>query len=326
MGGTDPDAIHDVEVAARRSKLPHAIRQYFYEQNVLEVTTPTLGFCGVTDPNIQNLKLDLPGQPGYLQTSPEYAMKRLLAAGSGSIYQICPAYRGGEKGRKHRTEFTMLEWYRLDYSLVDLMSDVEGLIQALSEQLKNDVFSSLPFKRISYRELFVSSFGINPHQASEEELVELTKNLRIDCRHIPEHEDSGRVSDYLDLLFSMVVEPELRSPTLVYDFPSCQVALAQLGNEREDLVARRFELFASGVELANGYLELGDPRELEARMVANNQQRQDRGLAEVELDQELLSALPGMPACSGVAMGIDRLFMTMLGKQNLADVLGVLDS
>ncbi len=318
----------DTRLVATRSELLHAIRQYFHDQNIHEVTTPTLGLYGVTDPNLKNLILDLSGSPRYLQTSPEYAMKRLVAAGSGSIYQICPAYRGGEKGHQHRTEFTMLEWYRLGYSLNDLMADVEALIQSLPDPLKH---SLLPFERVSYRDLFVQKFGINPHQAVDKELAALAKSLDIDYQHIPGFDEAdfdgqGSRADYFDLLFSMVIEPALVNPTFVYDYPSCQVALARLENEKGDLVARRFELFISGVELANGYLELGDPGELEARMVVNNQQRRNRGLTEIELDQELLAALPDMPTCSGVAMGIDRLLMVLLGKQNLADVLGLLDS
>lgn len=311
----------DTAVLAARSKLLHAIRDYFYRQDVAEVITPTLGSRGVTDCQIQNLKLDHLDQSYYLQTSPEYAMKRLLASGSGSIYQICPAYRGGEQGRNHNIEFMMLEWYRVDFTLLQLMDDVHNLLKfvALASGICRFDFEELP--RASYKELFEEYLGIDPHKASLDELRLQAQQAEVACGHISHHHDKQTISDYLDLLFSVVVEPHLKDPSIVYDYPRCQVALAQLGEECGDIVAKRFEVFVSGLELANGYLELGDASELQARMRQNNRLRSVRGLERIEPDQKLLSALSEMPECSGIALGIDRLLMVLLGKESLAEVL-----
>jgi len=254
------------DVLLTRGELLRAIREYFYQQEVLEVTTPTLGSRGVTDNQIQNLKLQHEDQSYYLQTSPEYAMKRVLACGSGSIYQICPAYRGGEQGRHHSVEFMMLEWYRVGYSLADLMTDVEQMLCFVADRLglKEYDFRELP--RIAYKDLFLEHFDVDPHEALTSKLKKLAETEIIDCRHIVDHDDDGALSDYLDLLFSFVVEPTLLKPTIVYDYPACQVALAQLGEVDGNMVAKRFEVFVNAMELANGYLELGDADELRTRM------------------------------------------------------------
>ncbi|MCZ6502639.1 MAG: EF-P lysine aminoacylase EpmA [Gammaproteobacteria bacterium] len=308
-------------VLLARGKLLRATREYFYQQEVLEVTTPTLGSRGVTDSQLQNLKLRHENQSYYLQTSPEYAMKRLLASGSGSIYQICPAYRGGERGRYHSVEFMMLEWYRVGYSLADLMTDVEQMLCFVADCLgvKEYDFRQLP--RVAYKDLFLEHFDIDPHDASTRELRKLTEMAIIDCGHIVDHDDDGTLSDYLDLLFSFVIEPTLLKPTIVYDYPACQVALAQLGEGNGNTVAKRFEVFVNAMELANGYLELGDADELKIRMNRNNKLRAVRGLEIVEPDGQLLDALGDMPECSGIALGVDRLLMVLLGKNSLSEVM-----
>jgi elongation factor P--(R)-beta-lysine ligase len=309
-------------VLVSRGKLLRAVREYFYQQEVLEVKTPTLGLRGVSDSQIQNLKVLIQNQSCYLQTSPEYAMKRVLASGSGSIYQICPAYRGGEQGRFHSVEFLMLEWYRIGYDLPELMADVEGLLCFIAAHLGGRYDFQQP-RRVSYEDLFLEHFDISPHRTTIAALRELTRQVEIDCGHIVDHTDDGTLSDYLDLLFSLVIEPHLVTPTLVYDYPACQVALARLEREDGNVVARRFEVFVNGIELANGYLELGDAGELKARMDQNNELRAVRGLDFIEPDEKLLAVLADMPECSGIALGLDRLLMLLLGKTSLSEVAGL---
>lgn len=304
-----------------RGELLRAIREYFYEQEVLEVTTPTLGSRGVTDSQIQNLKLQHQNQTYYLQTSPEYAMKRVLASAGASIYQICPAYRGSEQGRYHNVEFMMLEWYRVGYSLTDLMTDVEQMFCSVTTSLGLREYDFRHLPRITYKDLFLTHLDIDPHGASPSELRALTEKAGIDHGHIVYHDDEGTLSDYLGLLFSFVIEPTLLKPTIVYDYPACQVALAQLGEVDGRIVAKRFEVFVNALELANGYLELGEADELETRMKRNNELRAVRGLEMVEPDERLLAALGHMPECSGIALGLDRLLMVLLGKNSLSEVM-----
>lgn len=323
----------DAGALKARSELLHVIREFFYSQDVLEVTTQTLGSRGVTDSQIQNLKLDHQDQTFYLQTSPEYAMKRLLASGTGSIYQICPAYRGSEQGQNHNTEFLMLEWYRVGFTLHELMDDVQNLLNFVAEAIDKSRFDFRDMPRFSYRDLFMENLESDPHTASLDELRVLSRRVGVECGHITNYDDEATISDYLDLLFSVVIEPQLSTPAIVYDYPVCQVALAQLGQADGNsngtlygapngkIVAKRFEVFASGLELANGYLELLDANELETRMRKNNHLRRVRGLERIEPDEKLLAALPAMPACCGIALGVDRLLMILLGKKKLSDVV-----
>jgi elongation factor P--(R)-beta-lysine ligase len=315
-----------IETLSGRAELLKAIRAYFNHHKVLEVTTPTLGTRGVTDSQIQNIELVQQGRSYYLQTSPEYAMKRLLASTGTPIYQICPAYRGSELGANHNMEFTMLEWYRPGFTLRDLMEDVENLLIAVVAALssispiaKEFSFAHLP--QVAYRELFEKVFSINPHSATLGELTTLVESRGIECSHITNHLDEGTRSDYLDILFSTVIEPTLKQPTIVFDYPACQVALAQLAEVDGFQVASRFELFARGLELANGYFELGNSVELKARMEANNVLRTTRNLPLIAPDEKLLASLEYMPECSGIALGVDRLLMILLGKSSLADVV-----
>jgi len=314
------------ETLIGRAELLHAVRAYFYQHHVLEVTTPTLGARGVTDSQIQNIEVVQQDQSYFLQTSPEYAMKRLLASMKGPIYQICPAYRGGEQGRNHNIDFMMLEWYRPGFVLSDLMKDVVDLLCAVTAALAplspvtgKFNFSNLP--RIAYRELFENNFSINPHSATALELQAMIELHDIQCDHITNHFDEGTRSDYLDILFSTVIEPQLELPTIVFDYPACQVALARLAEVDGCQVANRFELFARGLELANGYYELGDPLELKDRMRQNNILRSARELPTMQLDEKLLASLESMPVCSGIALGVDRLLMVLLGKSSLAEVV-----
>lgn len=291
------------------------IRAYFAAQNVLEVETPLLCQSIGTDPHLDFFSVAVGGASRYLQTSPEFAMKRLLAAGCGSIYQICKAFRADESGRLHNPEFTLLEWYRLDYGLIELMDDVEQLLRhVLGDSLKGAA------QRASYRQVFLQYTGVEPLDASLQALA--------DCavRHgLPEAvglcgEDR---SLWLDLLFSHRVQPHLGQNGLcfIYDYPACQPSLAQIRSD-DDRWVERMELFWQGVELANGFHELADAKEQAARFASDLQTRRERGLAEPEVDRRFLAALAhGLPDCSGVALGLDRLLMAMPGMASIEQVL-----
>lgn len=281
-----------------RAKFIHAIRQFFHSRGVLEVTTPLLAETSVTDPNIGSVKclLTKGEKPSvaYLQTSPEYAMKRLLAEGSGSIYQICPAFRDDAPSSIHRVEFTMLEWYRVGYNYKQLMAEVSALIQLF--------WPTADLVAKTYHELFLEYLACDIADCPDIKLRELLQY----------HTNSSLAlfsrDDYLDALFSLVIQPQLKdTPFLfVYDFPSSQAALAKVANG----VAERFELFVRGVEIANGYSELTDAIVLEERFKENNIIRASKDLPTMSIDQDFMSAMTaGLPICAGVAVGIDRLFM-----------------
>ncbi len=294
----------------QRARLLRAVREYFHDQGVLEVTTSTLRSHGVTDPNLQNIPVQIGDARMFLQTSPEYAMKELLAETRVSMYQVCPAYRGGEAGRRHRIEFQMLEWYRVGFSSMDLADDVMRL---LDTSLKTFGREDVESRRISYRSLFEEHLGFNPHTASDNVLLDAAAARQLS------HLDTGsQQEDYLDGLFSAVIEPALSSPTIVFDYPSCQAALAQLRiNDEGDEVADRFELYAGGIELGNAYNELKDAAELRARFEAHNDLRRARQLPAMAIDEGFLAAMDRMPACSGIAIGVDRLLMWLLDLDEL---------
>jgi elongation factor P--(R)-beta-lysine ligase len=301
-----------------RAKLNQHIRQFFAERHVLEVETPLLCQASGTDLNLHPFVahyVPYPGAQGaarYLQTSPEFAMKRLLAAGSGAIYQLGKAFRNGDSGQKHNPEFTMLEWYRPGFSLVQLMDEVESLVStALCS-------STLPFQRLSYRALFQQRFGFDPHTVS---LAELQSVVLAHISLAAAVLNSRTVC--LDLLYGHVIEPTLLEPVFIYDYPAAQAALARIDTDAQgQAVALRFELVMQGMELANGYDELCDAQEQARRFAADTQERQHQGLPAITHDQHLLAALAaGLPACAGVALGVDRLLMLQLGTREIADVL-----
>lgn len=298
------------------------IRDFFAKRQVMEVTTPTLGATGVTDLHIENLSLTHRGQDYFLQTSPEYAMKRLLAAGAGPVYQICPAFRGGEVGARHNLEFTMLEWYRPGFSLQDLMNEVEALVDNLARHFD----MPLPtFQRERYKGLFTARYGCNPHELDLDELARLVENDRqLEAAHLADKSDPN---DYLDLLFSAGIEHGLQEPMFIRDYPASQAALATVSEDQEGCsVADRFELFIQGVELANGYFEMTDPELLASRFEENNRKRSSRGLPQIPLDTKLLAALPSMPETAGVALGLDRLLMVLTGADSLDHVMAFTDA
>jgi lysyl-tRNA synthetase class 2 len=303
----------------QRGQLLRLTRDFFHQRQVLEVATPVLGGSGVSDVHLQNLEIAGGDRRYFLQTSPEYAMKRLLASGSGAIYQLGPVFRGLESGPRHNIEFTMLEWYRPGLSLTALMDELVDLLMAGAGLLSADL---PPVSRVTYASLFKRQFDVDPHVADLYSLRQLAAHREVATDHISELDDEATRNDYLDVLFSACIEPQLQAPTLVFDFPASQAALARLHhNNAQQLVAERAELYWRGCELANGYAELTDGVELRARMLRNNVLRQRRRLPEISLDEKLLAAMPDLPACAGVAVGFDRLLMLLTGQTQIDQVI-----
>lgn len=292
------------------------IREFFHQRQVMEVETPTLSKGTITDlhldPFVTPFEFDQSGeiQPLYLQTSPEFAMKRLLAAGSGPIYQICKAYRNEAAGRHHNPEFTMLEWYRPGFDDHQLMREMDELIQIL--------LATKPAIKLSYQQAFLQFVKIDPLVMELAELKQVVAQYSDDEWLQSESKDT-----LLQWLFCTEIEPKLGReeenirPCFVYDFPAEQASLAKL-NRNDSRVAHRFELYFNGIELANGFYELDDANEQLSRFQKDNEQRQDAGKPKRPIDTRFIAALEhGLPDCAGVAMGIDRLFML---KQQLSSI------
>jgi len=299
----------------RRAALLAAAREFFAERGVLEVETPILSAAAVSDPQIESLSTRVAGlaAPLYLCTSPEYAMKRLLAAGSGDIYQICKVFRDAERGRWHNPEFTLIEWYRLGYDDAALMSEVEALLGRLLAPFR----PLQPAERLSYSAALQRHAGVDAHTASDAELTAAITGHGIVCQG--ELDRDAR----LDLLMGMVVGPRLglERPCFIHDYPASQAALARL-KPGTPQVSARFELYFCGVELANGFHELADAGAQRARFEHDRAERRARGLWEPPLDERLLAALAaGLPDCAGVALGLDRLAAIAAGVPQLADVM-----
>lgn len=305
-----------------RARLLCRIRRFFEQRGVLEVETPVLSMTGVTDPALSSFTTtyhgpgDRYGRTLYLQTSPEYHMKRLLAAGSGSIYQLARVFRDEEAGRLHNPEFTLLEWYRVDFDHHQLMDEVAALVVALCEAS----LGSLSVERLSYAELFGQYLGIDPHRTDPAELRDCARrNGIIPPPGLPMND----CDPWLDLLLTHCLEPHLGRfgrLSFVYDYPASQAALARIRPD-DPPVAERFELYLEGVELANGFHELNDPHEQRCRFEQDNRRRRANGQVEVPMDECLLAALTELPPCSGVALGVDRLLLMIAGERRLARVL-----
>ena len=299
----------------RRAQALATTREFFRARNVLEVETPAMINSPVSDVNIGSVRAEVPGReaaPLFLHTSPEYAMKRLLAAGSGDIYQICRVYRGAERGRQHNPEFTMVEWYRLGFSLEDLMHEVAGLVHAL---LGRD----LPVERLSYREAVRRHAGFDPLDADAATLQRTAQALGLDATRA---RAAGR-DELLDLIVGAQVGPALGASTLafVHRYPASQAALARL-DAQDPRLALRFELYHRGMELANGYHELANAAEQRMRFNTDQQARHSRGLPIHSLDQNLLAAMDsGLPDCAGVALGFDRVLMIAMDAASIDEVL-----
>jgi len=296
-------------VIRQRARIYSQIRAFFNTRGCLEVDTPSLMPTTSTDLHIASLEVLHNQHRLYLQTSPEYAMKRLLAAGCGSIFQICHTFRLGETGRLHNPEFSLLEWYRVGYDYRQLMDEIELLITTLS-------LSHCRFSRISYRELFQQSLQLDIDTVSIEELRQYCE------RQLPGTDSHDfDIDQCLDLLLSFEIAPTMRGYLFVYDYPISQAALART-NAQDASVAERFELFHDGIELANGFSELTDAVQQRARFEQDNRARRERGLPEPDIDERLLAALEsGIEDCAGVALGLDRLLMVLLDLDSIEQVL-----
>jgi lysyl-tRNA synthetase class 2 len=299
----------------RRAKMLEAAREFFKQRGVTEVETPILSGAAVSDPQIESLATRIAGMPGpaYLCPSPEYAMKRLLAAGSGDIYQICKVFRDGERGRWHNPEFTMIEWYRLGFDDAALMDEVELLIGRLLAPART--FGTA--ERLSYSGALQRYAGVDAFSSSDAELLEAAARHGVTCEAQLDRDAK------LDLLMGLIVGPQLGrgNPCFICDYPASQAALARL-KPGEPRVAARFELYLDGLELANGFHELVQPQEQRSRFVQDLALRRERGQVQPPLDENLLAALEsGMPDCAGVALGFDRLVAIALGAKQLADAM-----
>src|SRR2546421_1520573 len=322
-GGEDwrPSASRE-RLIARAALLARA-REFFAARAVLEVDTPLVVNAPVSDVHIHCASVQLapqrpaapqPATPAlrFLHASPEYAMKRLLAAGSGDIYQICHVVRGLESGRLHNPEFTLIEWYRLGFSLEALMDEVEALVR----ELLGEVSAQRSSERISYQDAFLRELALDPFTAPEAALAQAAQPLGF----------AGAGADrdvWLELLMASLVGPRLgrEALTFVHGYPATQAALARL-DPREPRAARRFELYCDGIELAHRFHELAAPNEQRARFERDNAQRRRLGLPVFPPDERLLTALAcGFPDCTGVALGFDRTLMLATGAAHIEEVL-----
>lgn len=299
-----------IQVLQQRATLLSQIRQFFTKRDYLEVETPIMARFGVTDVYLSNIKAKFRNETYSLQTSPEYHMKRLLAAGSGPIFQLARVFRDDELGRWHNPEFSLLEWYQLDINHHELMVEVDLLLQ--------EILQSKPMIKKTYQQAFLESCNLDPLTASIAQLQQCLVENDLDKVLSPEEQDRDQ---YLFLLMSHVVEKALSlepAPVAIYDFPPSQAALAQI----KEGVAARFEVYYKGVELANGFYELTDFKEQKQRFIQDQEARVQLGLEPCELDEYLLCALEvGLPPCSGVALGVDRLMALALGQTAIAKTL-----
>jgi lysyl-tRNA synthetase class 2 len=300
-----------------RARLYALVRAFFAERNVLEVETPILSAAGNTDPNIQSFStmfsghVDAGARERWLRTSPEFPLKRLLAADVGDCYEMGRVFRNGEAGGRHNPEFTMLEWYRVDWDHRRLMQETIALVETAMAMVgrRTEVLIA------SYRQLFLDELGIDPLRAPIDELRTPLAEFGIDPN------DLGR-DDWLDLLITHKLQPSFPHDrvTLIHDYPASQCALARI-RPGEPPLAERFELYLGPHELANGYHELNDATEQRARFERDNTIRAARGLRQVPVDEALLAVLERLPDCAGVALGIERLLMCMAGTDAIADAL-----
>ena len=287
------------------------VRAFFDARSVAEVDAPALQPFAVTDLHIDCMRVDFAGITNYLQSSPEYFMKRLLCAGSGDIYSLAFAYRDGEKGHRHHPEFLMLEWYRLDWDEQRLMTEVADLLAYLGIAVAD-------VQTLDYGTFFESETGLNPHSCETVELqacageiagTDYSEELRNIC---------------LDMIFSLKLEPQLpEGLVFVHNYPACQSALATVVEDAAGHpVARRFEAFIDRMEIANGYFELTDSEALRQRFGHDNKLRQLAGKPKIAIDERLLSAMQtGLPQCAGVALGLDRVLMKLLGCERIEEVM-----
>lgn len=301
----------------QRAALNALIRGFFAERDVLEVETPILSKAGNTEPNIDSFQTRFSGHVSagsalrWLRTSPEYPLKRLLAAGVGDCYELGRVFRNGEAGGRHNPEFTMLEWYRVGWNHHQLVEETVALVRAALTLVQRKASLTV----VDYRSLYRQQVGVDPFEASLEQLQAPLADVRIDAEGLTR-------DDWLDLLMTHCIQPHFGDDTLtvVHDWPASQAALARIRPGTPPL-AERFELYLGAVELANGYHELNDADEQRARFVRDHAVRSARGAVLPALDEHLLAALPALPDCAGVAVGVDRLLMAMNRTGRIADVL-----
>ncbi|WP_260260028.1 elongation factor P--(R)-beta-lysine ligase [Vibrio intestinalis] len=305
-----------IKLLRQRAELLAHIRQFFAKRQVLEVDTPAMSHATVTDIHLHTFQTQFigpeyaHGRHLYLMTSPEFHMKRLLAAGSGCIYQINKAFRNEENGRYHNPEFTMLEWYRVGFDHHDLMDEMDELLQLTLKCGKAE--------RMTYQQAFINVLGVCPLEGSMAELKSVARTLGLSDIAEPEQDRDT----LLQLLFSVGVECKIgqQAPAFVYDFPASQAALAKI-NPNDNRVADRFEVYFKGIELANGFHELDNPKEQLARFEQDNAKRLEMELSAQPIDYHLIAALEsGLPDCAGVALGIDRLIMLALDCDHIDQV------
>lgn len=296
------------------------IRAFFDERDIMEVETPVLSRFSTTDVHLESLPAQFRDERYFLNTSPEYSMKRLLADNAAPIYQICKAFRDDELGQYHNPEFTILEWYRPGFSLAQLMDELELLIKTLVSPQG----ATHAFHRISYQQAFETALDLNPHTTSSLQCLEVAKRHQIDIP-VGMKTDESEKDNWLDWLLTQAVLPALANDgfTFLYDYPASQAALSKVElAEAGYPVARRFELLYGEIELANAFYELTDANEQKKRFEQENQQRISIGMKHLEFDPYLLSALQaGLVETSGVAVGLDRLLMVISENFNIEDVL-----
>lgn len=299
-----------LEILQARAQFMASLRLFFTSKGYLEVETPVMGRYGITDPYLANIQALFRGREFSLQTSPEYHMKRLLAAGSGPIFQLARVFRDDELGRWHNPEFTLLEWYQLEVDHHTLLSEVDELLQCVA--------GCAPIRKRTYQAVFQEICGIDPFQTTCQALQTCLRRYDLDKVLDPGEQD---IDQYLFLLMSHVIEPALApepGPTAIVDFPASQASLAQI----IDGYAARFEVYYRGVELANGFYELTDASLQAARFQTDNQIRCAQGKPIALIDDNLLQALEyGLPVCSGVALGVDRLLALALHQKQLSSCL-----
>ena len=306
-----------IDALRLRARFNQLAREFFRARDVLEVETPILSAAGNTEPNIASFHTDFSGHVDagarrrWLRTSPEYPLKRLLAAGVGDCYELGRVFRNGEAGGRHNPEFTMLEWYRVGWDHLRLIEETAELVNAALAL----VGRSAALRATTYRDLYRDALGLDPFSASDAELREALGDIAIDPRGLSR-------DDWLDLLMTHRIQPAFPAGamTAVHDWPASQAALAVIRNGTSP-VAERFELYLGPTELANGYHELNDAVEQRARFDHDLRRRNARGDPLLPVDEAVLAGLPNLPACAGVALGVDRLLMALLETPRIADVL-----
>lgn len=304
-----------LQTAKQRAQLYANICSFFFSRGVLEVQTPLLSQAATTDVHLTSVpaqvKVAGKQQNYYLHTSPEFAMKRLLASWQVAMYQICPVFRDAEVGNRHNIEFTMLEWYRPNMSLDELANELGDLLTKV-------LGHTIVLDHYRYADAFTDFVHIHPFTASVTTLAAIARDHGLQVNLGDDHQA------WLDLLFSHLVEPHLGKnlPTVIYDYPPATAALAKTEHDSEgNLVAKRFELYINGLEIANAYDELADGATLRQRFTADNLKRQTLGLPVMPIDEHLIAACDDIPPCSGIAVGLDRLLMVMLETTEITDVL-----